>query len=182
MPDRTMEHTLEALGELLDEFDQITRLAHARFRGYSPQDIIELDARAQAACTYCHMAAEADRRFLDRPDVRPLEVSGLRLWLIEKANAVIRFKKMDEDGRVRNYPTKQAKAFDRGFDLPGLPMPPVRLRSGYLLDETGTTFMRSQIARPMGTKKTMWCAAIVPAEDRKVGERVWKDVTRQGRF
>lgn len=127
------------------------------------------------------MAAEADRRFLDRPAVRPLDLSGLRLWLFEEADVVVRFKKMDEDGRVRNYPTKQAKNFDRGFDLPGLPMPPVRLTAGYLLEAAGT-FARTQIARPMGTKRTMWCAAVVPAWDRKAGERAWEDVTRQGRF
>jgi len=138
MPDRTMTETLDALGALLDDFDQITRIAHARFRAYRPEDIIELDTRAQAACTYCHMGSEADRRFLDRSGIRLIDLSGLRLWLCEDANAVIRFKKMDEDGRVRNYPTKQARDFDRGFDLPGLPMPPVRLTAGYLLDPTGS--------------------------------------------
>lgn len=182
MPDRTITETMDALGALLDDFDQITRAAHSRFRAYRPEDIIELDTRAQAACTYCHMASEADRRFLDRAGIRFIEINGLRLWLSEEANAVIRFKKMDEDGRVRNYPTQQAKDFDRGFDLPGLPMPPVRLTAGYLLDPTGTSFIRTQIARPMGTKRTMWCAAVVPAEEREVGERAWRDVTRQGRL
>ena len=179
MPKRTMEDTLDALGALLDDFDQITRRAHERFRAYSPEDIIELDTRAQAACTYCHMVAEADRRFLDRPGIRSLEIRGLKLWLCEEANAVVRFKKMDEDGRGRNYQTKQAQDFDRGYDLPNLPMPPVRLTAGYLLDPTGT-FMRTQIARPVGKKRTLWCAAVIPAEERKVGDRVWRDVTRQG--
>lgn len=182
MPDRSMSDTLDALGTLLDDFDQITRGAHGRFRAYRPEDIIELDTRAQAACTYCHMASEADRRFLDRAGIRLLEIGGLRLWFCKEADAVVRFKKMDEDGRVRNYPTKQAKDFDGGFDLPGLPMPPVRLTAGYLLDATCTTFVRTQIARPIGTKRTMWCAAVVPQEERKAGERAWKDVTRQGRL
>lgn len=183
MPDRSITDTLDALGaDLLDDFDQIARAAHARFRAYAPADIIELDSRAQAACTYCHMGAEADRRFLGRDGLRLIEIRGLRLWLCEEANAVVRLKKMDEDGRTQNYPTEQAKDFDRGYDLPGLPMPPVRLTAGYLLDATGTTFVRSQIARPMGRKRTMWNAAIVPSEDRKAGERIWIDVTRQARF
>ncbi len=182
MPEKSMEETLDSLGGLLDDFDQVTRAAHARYRGYDPQVLIEHDSRAQAACTYCHMAAEADRRFIDRPGVRPMDINGLRLWLIEDVEIVIRFKKMDEDGRVRNYPNKQARNFDRGFDLPGLPMPPVRLTAGYLLDATGTTIIRTQIARPMGTKRTMWCAAVIPAEERKVDERAWRNVTRQGRF
>lgn len=182
MSDRPMEELLDGLAPLLDDFDQITRHAHARYRAYAAEDLVELDARAQAACTYCHMAAEADRRFLDRKGIRPMDINGLRLWLVEEADVVVRLKKMDEDGRVRNYPTKQAKNFDRGFDLPGLPMPPVRLTAGYLLDQTGTSFIRTQIARPMGTKKTMWCAAVIAAEDRKVGERAWENVTRQGRL
>ena len=95
---------------------------------------------------------------------------------------MVRFKKMDEDGRTRNYPTRHAKSFDRGHDLPNLPMPPTRLSAGYLLDATGTTLVRSQISRPMGAKQTMWCAAVVPPDDRSVGERAWRDVTRQGRL
>jgi len=88
---------------------------------------------------------------------------------------------MDEDGHSRNYPTKQAKDFDRGEHLPGLPMPPVRLTAGYLLDKTGSVFVRTQIARPVG-RGAMWCGAIVPREERKAGEQIWKDVTRQGRM
>lgn len=180
MPDRSMLEIMDALGDpLLEEFDQVTRNAHDRYRAYNPADIIEHDSRAQAACTYCHMGAEADRRFLDRDAMRMLEIRGLRLWLVEKADVVFRLKKMDEDGGVRNYPTKQAKDFDRGNELPGLPMPPVRLTVGYLLDTTGTAFIRTQIARPIGRKRTMWCAAIVPFEVRRVGAPIWEDVTRQ---
>jgi hypothetical protein len=177
-----MAETLDSLGTFPDDFDQITRAAHARYQAYEAQVKLELDARAQAACTYCHMVAEADRRFLDRVGMRLLDLSGLRLWLIEEANVVVRFKKMDEDGLTRNYPTKQARDFDRGFDLPGLPLPPVRLTAGYLLDATGTTFVRTQIARPMGQRRTMWCGAVIPLELRKDGERAWEDVTRQARL
>jgi hypothetical protein len=143
--------------------------------------LIELDKRAQAACTYSHMGADADRRFLGKDGITPIDIRGQKLWLFEAVNAVVRLKKMDEDGRTRNYPTKQARDFDRGYDLPGLPMPPVRLTAGYLLDPTGVNFVRTQISRPVG-RGTMWCAAIVPAEERKADERAWRDVTRQGRL
>lgn len=181
MPTRTMDETLYGFGAVLDDFDQIARRAHAQFRAYRSEDLIELDARAQAACTYSHMLAEADRLISGRDGVRSFEIRGLKLWLFEANNAVVRFKKMDEDGQSRNYPTKQAKDFDAGYELPGLPMPPVRLTAGYLQDITGTTFVRTQIARPIG-KKALWCAAIVPAEGRKAGVRAWIDVTRQGRL
>lgn len=182
MPDRTMQDTMDSLGdELLDAFDQIARSAHARYRAYRPEDLIELDPRAQAACTYSHMLADCERRFGDVRGVRLIDIRGQKLWLFEQARAVVRLKKMDEDGRSRNYPTKQAKDFDAGLDLPGLPMPPVRLTAGYLLDRTASMVLRTQVARPIG-RGIMWCGAIVPREERKAGERVWVDVTRQGRM
>jgi hypothetical protein len=185
MPDRTMSETLDAVGEvLLDEFAEIVRTGHARYMSYKPEDLIELDVRAQSACTYCHMHSEADRRLIDREGIRRLEVlGGLRLWLVESANVVIRLKKMDEDGRTANYPTKQAQDYDAQRELPGLPLPPVRLTAGYWLDATQQIIQRVQICRPNGGRHApTWCAAIVPSEERKVGERIWIDVTRQRGF
>ncbi|MCC0057907.1 MAG: hypothetical protein H6886_01385 [Hyphomicrobiaceae bacterium] len=182
MPTRTIGETMEALGqELLEELDGIARSSHARYRDYRPEDLIEHDVRAQAACTYAHMLAEADRRFVDRTGVQSFDIRGQKLWLFEEPNVIIRLKKMDEDGRSRNYPTKQARAFDAQDDLPGLPSPAVRLTAGYLLDATGTNFVRSQVARPDG-KNALWCAAIVPHEEREEEGRVWVEVTRQRRF
>jgi len=180
MLERSMLDILDSIGEaIVSEFDDIARVGHSRFRAYRSEDLIELDERAQAACTYSHMLAEADRRFVGRANVRTLDIRGLKLWHFEEAGVVVRFKKMDEDGRSRNYPTKQAKAFDRQMELPGLPAPPVRLTAGYLLDATGG-FVRSQIAMPFG-RDTLWCAAILPREERVEGERIWNDVTRQSR-
>src|SRR5260370_20957516 len=151
MPHRTMAETLEAMGDvLLDEFDALTREAHATYRAYDPAALIEHDMRAQATCTYAHMVEAADRRFWEWDGVRSLEIRGLKLWLFEHASVVVRFKKMDEDGRSRNYPTRQAKAFDAQLELPGLPPKPVRLTVGYLLDRTATEFVRAQISRPDG--------------------------------
>jgi hypothetical protein len=184
MPDRSMGETLNALGEAaLDELADIVRIGHAKYMAYRPEDLIELDVRAQSACTYCHMHAEADRRLFDRPEIRALEIrGGLKLWLYEEASAVIRLKKMDEDGKTRNYPTKQARDYDAQRQLPELPLPPVRLTVGYWLDATGQQINRVQVARPNGRRVPTWCAAIVPKEERKAGEAIWVDVTRQKRF
>lgn len=178
MPTRSMEETMDAFGGMLDDVDAILRAAHARYRGYNPEHLIEHDMRAQTACTYAHAVAEADRVFLANPKVHPLEIRGLKLWIVDDLNAALRMKKMDEDGKSRNYPTKQAKDYDSGKELPGLPVPPVRLTIGYLLDATNVNFVRTQIARPSGSKNIMWCAAVVPSEDRKIGERAWVEVTR----
>jgi hypothetical protein len=180
MPNRTMLDTLDVMGDaLLSDLDEIARSANTRYMAYAPADRVELDVRAQAACTYCHMLADADRRFLDRRDVRPIDIRGLKLWLFSAPNVVVRFKKMDENGQSRNYPTKQAEDFDAQRQLPGLPLPPVRLTAGYLLDKTGTIVLRTQIARPDG-RRVKWCGAIIPKEERKAGKRIWADVTAQG--
>lgn len=184
MPTRTMDETLDSVGEaLLDELSAIVRAGHSRYMTYRPEDLVELDVRAQSACTYCHMHAEADRRLMGRDGIRTMEVrGGLKLWLVESANVVFRLKKMDEDGKTRNYPTKQARDYDAQRELPDLPLPPVRLTAGYWLDATGQIINRVQIARPNGRRVPTWCAAIVPNEERKAGERIWIDVTRERRF
>jgi len=106
----------------------------------------------------------------------------LKLWFYEPSDVVIRLKKMDEDGKSRNYPTKQAKDYDGQRQLPGLPLPPVRLTVGYWLDATGQVINRVQIARPDGRRLPTWCAAVIPQEERMASERIWTDVTRQRGF
>jgi hypothetical protein len=106
---------MDSLGEFLDDFDQIARYSHARYRSYDPAILLELDARAQAARAYAHMNAEAQRRFSGRARVRDFEIRGLKPWLFEDADAVVRFKKMDEDGLARNYPPEQPRILTAGF-------------------------------------------------------------------
>lgn len=158
---------------LLDDFDQICRLAHAKYRQTPPALLIEHDRRAAAACTYCHMYEEAMRRWTDRAGIKPVDVRGRKVWVVGD-HVVIRLKKTDEDGKSRNYRTKQDKDYDRGVPLPGLPEPAVRVTVGYLLDPTQTQIARVQVSRPMG-KSVLWCAAIVPAG----GGKRWRDVIRQ---
>ena len=63
MKKRSADEVMAALGdELIVEFDEIARTAHRKFMGYPSDVMVELDPRAQAACTYAHMVAEADRR------------------------------------------------------------------------------------------------------------------------
>jgi hypothetical protein len=179
MVERTQDEVMSGIEFLLDELDTICRNAVATYRRYGAEFLIEHDTRAAATCTYCHMYAEAERRFAGRAGIAPLEVRGLKVWAVGEG-AVIRFKKMDEDGRSRNYPTKQAQDYDRGVTLPGLPLPAARLVVGYLLDPTGTEVLRVQVAKPAG-KSIDWCAAIVAGDDVREGAPRWIDVTRQAR-
>lgn len=188
--DWTMADLMDGLDFLLDDLDRICRDAFSRYRRYDPGDLLEHDSRAAAACVYSHMAADAERRWpaqnLTTPpeevgaSVQLIEVRGLKVWAVRDF-AIVRFKKHDEDGKSRNYPTKQAKDYDRGNPLPGLPYPAARLSVGYYLDATGTEFVRTQIARPRG-KVIEWCAAIVPHEGCPAGAKRWIDVTRQSGF
>jgi hypothetical protein len=166
------------IAHLLDDIDQIARAAHGRYFSYDPAVLVELGPRARAACTYDHMVAEAERRWIDRDGVIQDELKGLKFWIIgpSTACALLRFKKMDEDGRSRNYPTKQAKDYDRQAWLPGLPDPAVRLTAGYLLDPANQ-FIRAPVAKPRG-KFVEWCAAIVPPS-APGGAVTWQDVTRE---
>jgi hypothetical protein len=179
MSHHSLNAAMERLEPLLDVFDSIPREAVAFYQTYPPKVLIEHSKRTAATCTYDHMVASAERKFLDRADVKPLVIQGLRLWLIGKdQHTVIRWKKMDEDGRGRNYPTKQAEDFDKQLELEGLPPKPTRITAGYLLDESGTTVRRVQLARPNG-KNVDWCAAIVPKDERVDGAKLWIDVTNQ---
>jgi hypothetical protein len=177
--DETMTHgSLDAVmsgfdDSLLDDFDQICRIAHGTYQAYPSKVLLEHDRRAAAACIYSHMYEEATRRWADRAGIKPLDVRGRKVWIVGD-HAVLRVKKTDEDGKSRNYPTRQDKDYDRGVPLLGLPEPATRVTVGYLLDPTQTQIVRVQVSRPLG-KVVMWCAAIVPPVE---GKR-WKDVTRQ---
>lgn len=180
MAERSMDEVMGELSSIMDDLDEIPRLAFELYRSYPPPVLLEHDRRAAASCTYCHMVAEADRRWLTRVGITPLDVRGLKVWLIRDV-AVLRWKKMDEDGRSRNYPTRQAQDYDRGNPLPGLPEPAVRLTAGYLLNPTQTEFIRAQVAKPPG-KGDEWCAAIVAASEATETVKRWVDVTRQYRM
>jgi hypothetical protein len=77
MPNRTMDQTLDALGEAaIDELAEIISAGHGRYMAYDSAVLLELDVRAQAACTFCHMHAEADRRLIGRDGVQPIDYRG----------------------------------------------------------------------------------------------------------
>lgn len=175
---RSMEDLLAALAPYHDTLDEIARAAHATYRSYDATHLLEHSPTAQATNIHCHAIAEAERRFLDDPNVVSKEIRKLQVWIFKSQDVVLRFKKMDEDGLSQNILTRQQLDFDTGEELPGLPFPPERLTFGYLLDRTGTVYQRTQIAQPKGST-VLWCAAIVPAEMRENGQASWIDVTRQ---
>lgn len=180
MSEWTQEHAMSALDPFFDQIDAICRGGLAKYQEYPAEFRIDHDARATANCIYAHMVAIADEHLTTAPGVVFKSIRGLKVWIIGET-ATVRFKKMDETGRTRNYPTKQIRDFDRQLPLPGIPLPPLNLVVGYLPNALGTEVERVQVARPWG-KSVDWCAAILPVEERIVGAPRWIDVTVQARF
>ena len=141
-----METGLLAVDPLLDSFDAICR--HGTRSTGAGRVLIEHDARAAASCTYSHMLAEADRRLPLRAHVVPQDVNGLKVWIVG-ADAVVRFQRVWMKMASREAIRKQARAFDAGKTLPGLPVAG-HLTVGYWLDPTQTQYIRTQIAKPHG--------------------------------
>lgn len=168
---------MDRLGELLADLDNIAREGFGTYRRIPTEFLLEHGPRARANCIHDHMMAAADRRFMGRHSLRLIDAQGLKVWGVDD-HTVIRFKKMNDEGRSRNYQTKQAKAFDRGEQIDGLFPEAVRLTVGYVPDASATSVLRVQISRMQG-KRVAWCAAIIPEMERIAGASMWYDVTRQ---
>ena len=85
MPHRPQADVMSDIDSLLDDFDGICRHAFTTYRGYPPEVLVEHDPRAAAACTYAHMAADAERRFAEHPIIKlvdPRPLGGLKVWRI----------------------------------------------------------------------------------------------------
>jgi hypothetical protein len=171
---------MNGLSDYIDIFDEILRHGHDTYDLYPSEFVIDHDASTQAHCTFRHILSRALGDLGELPQVKHFDKGGQNLWFIEAANTIIRFKKTDENGKSANYPTKQALAFDNGELLPGIPEEPTRLTVGYLLDPTGSKYVRSQIALPL--QGFGWCAAIIPSSSRDSEESGWYEVTSQTRF
>ena len=145
MSEFTMGEAMSALDPHFDELDRICRTGLATYHRIPAEFKVEHSSRAQAACVYDHMVAEAERTLSQKPGVVFKEFKGLKVWIVADT-ATVRFKKMDEDGRTRNYPTAQTRTYDRQLPLPGFPLPPVNLVVGYWPDPARLTapFQRAQ--------------------------------------
>jgi len=168
------------LTDYIDIFDEILRHGHETYERYPSEIVVDHDSSTQAHCTFRHILSKALGELGDLPQVMHFDIRGQNLWFIEPSNTIIRFKKTDENGTSSNYPTPQAVAFDKGELLPGLPAEPTRLTVGYLLDPTGSQYVRSQVSLPL--KGFGWCAAIIPAASRNDEEKGWYEVSKQSRF
>ena len=106
-----------------------------------------------------------------------IDVRGLRVLNFQDRFVLRVGKKLDAEGRHRNYPTQQQRDFDDQLPLPELPEAAIRLTCGYEPDPSFTSLNRVIVACPMG-RGIEWAAA-VNMEDDVV---VWEDITPIRRF
>jgi hypothetical protein len=104
-----------------------------------------------------HMLQEVIARFDSRPGFTILVLRGLAL-LNYQDQIVLRFKKVDGEGRHQNYQTKQQKDFDDQLELPEIP--------------PAATIRRIIVSRPWG-KSMMWSSQVNVVDK----EAMWEDIT-----
>lgn len=94
----------------LADYDDPTNYGAAARRDHTPS--------VRAHCRNAHIVARATRRLVERPDVGVrISPVGRRVLFIVADRARVSFKKFDRRLRPRNYPTRQALAFN-GQRLP----------------------------------------------------------------
>ena len=105
------------------------------------------------------------------------DTDPLRFWIhIKAADIVVRFKKLDDELRVSNFPTRGARRFNGQMQLPGMPACP-RLTLGYQMNEARTEILGVHLAFLLN-RRLMWSYQLpergavvlpIPAQ-RKLGE------------
>lgn len=167
---------MAGLSPLLAALHQAHHAGFSTYQDYPPEIIAEHD-RAPAACVNDHVMHEARGRLEDMDGVNFIDVRGLRVLNYQDRFVLRVGKKLDAEGRHRNYPTQQQRDFDDQLPLTGLPEAAIRLTCGYEPDPSFTSLNRVIVARPMG-RGIEWAAA-VNMEDDVV---VWEDITPIRRF
>lgn len=159
MTERSLEEVMTRMDPLLDDVHGMMHAALATYHKTPPELLIDHDKSTAAHNVWCYMQAEAERRLLKYPRVVLKNIRGMKVWIVEDF-AVMRLKKLDEEGRSSNYRTVQQDEFDRGDDLPGLPPAAARIVAGYVLDKAERNVDWVLVARPTGAAMPRWCVAI----------------------
>ncbi|MBF0372046.1 MAG: hypothetical protein HQL39_01360 [Alphaproteobacteria bacterium] len=167
------EECMRVLGPHLGVLHDIIHEAFAKYQAYSPEALADHDERAAAACVHSHIITAAGATFGESSGAILLDARGLKVLNVGD-RVVARFKKVDEDGRSRSYPTRQAKNFDKQLPLPNLPNPAARLTIGYEPDIAFTAIQRVVVSCPLGPS-ILWCSQVL----RDGEESRWIDITPQ---
>lgn len=156
-------------------------LAGAVHRGFEKyQNNEHYSALARAAHDNAAAAKNVHRHILEEITIEIEGLSGLAMVnarglmvLNIHDRALLRFKKMDEEGHSASFQTDQARKFDQQLPLPNLPPAATRLTFGYEPDLAFSTIVRVLTACPLGPR-THWCAQVI---EEDAGVVSWVDIT-----
>lgn len=144
---------LEAVGILEPHFNSIWRIVTGAWGDYN-EHYKEMKHKYTPTCRaniiHSHMVDNAKKEFEGVKGVKPMVIDGLFILSIEN-KLVVRFKKLDDDMKSRNYPTNRQIDYLAQMDIPGIPLA-TRLEAGYQLNELQTGYKSVLITCPQGSK------------------------------
>jgi len=166
------QDVMEFLHPWLDRIYTPFHVAMSRYNDEYPDSVRAEHTDSVAAHNiHCHLMHEFEREFSETPGFNFLESRGLKVLNIQDV-LVARFKKVNEEGRHRNHPSKQQENFDRQLPLSGLPPAALRVTFGYEPDPAFSQCDRVMVARPQG-KSIIWASQII-----EEGDAIdWVDIT-----
>ena len=149
------EDAIQVLAPYLEEIQEVHYWAMHKLLAAIQPDIelgLALQPSAKASMLNDLIWHRAQERFLGDPSLRFLVVSkpGSRgfkaLYIHDKL--LVRFKKLDEGGRAKNYRTPHQEEYDSQLPMDEVPQA-TRIVVGYVLDEFHTGFAKIQITCPL---------------------------------
>lgn len=172
-PDLALAANMAVLEPYLGMLSGCVRRAFAIYQTeYPPMVRAAHDNTAAAKNVHRHVLAEVMMASDGLHGLAVVDARGLNILNIHD-RAVIRFKKMDEEGHSASYPTAQARDFDRQLPLPEIPPAATRLTFGYEPDLAFSAIVRVLLACPLGPR-AHWCVQV----NEESGEAAsWVDIT-----
>lgn len=170
--DLNVGRCMTALEPFLARIAGCIRRGFGKYRGYPVALRADHDNRAAASCVHAHILTEVAGDFIDVPGAVVLNARGLRVLNI-RDRIVGRFKRVNEEGRSRSYPTDQLRKFDRQVPLPLIPTAAARVTFGYEPDLAFSEIIRVLVSCPLGPT-ILWC---VQVEMDTSGAATWRDIT-----
>ena len=142
------------------DFYAIVHAGHDDWLSLPPEKRLDKDVRCHRCWVWCEMVAEAKRRFDANPNVRIHEEPNTVYFVIDN-ELIVRFKKMDPDGRSQNIQTQlQLDLRDSQLSLPGIPGKLPTIEVGYVPDEIDLTLDEVVVAHPTSGGEVAWSYSI----------------------
>ena len=168
MFDQEQEQVMAILEPHIGEIHQIFTSAVDKYNEIDPAARAEHEDRTAASCVRDYAWMGFKTSFTYTAGFHFLDIRGLNVLNIED-KVVIRVKKVDSEGRHRNYQTQQQKDFDGQHDLDGLPSEALRIVVGYQPDVAMESVERVTVRRPKGN----WVSQL----NESGQESSWVDIT-----